>query len=104
MTIQRIFSALFVMATLLLPGAANSTVLALPGSNGMSTGTYNSFEVYSLELLEKCAAAGDPRCLPAGPFDVQSSPGQISDQAIILTSANGMSNFTSPFANRIHGG
>ena len=78
--------------------SAQATVLALPTSNAMSTGTYNSFEVYSLDLLKQCAAAGDPRCLPAGPFPVQSSPGQIADQPVVLTSSSGYGgNMTSPF-------
>lgn len=81
--------------------SAQATVLALPTSNAMSTGTYNSFEVYSLDLLEQCAAAGDSRCLPSGPFPVQSSPGVagIADQPVVLTSSSGYGgNITSPFA------
>lgn len=79
--------------------SAQATVLALPTSNEMSTGTYNSFEVYSLDLLKQCAAAGDTRCLPSGPFPVQSSPGQIADQAVVLTSSEGYNgNIPSPFA------
>lgn len=78
--------------------SAHATLLALPTSNPMSTGTYNSFEVYSLDLLQQCATALDPRCLPAGPFPVKSSPGQIADQAVVLTSSNGYGgNITSPF-------
>lgn len=86
---------------LLIPfigGAASATTLTLPGANPMSAGQYNSFSVYSLDLLDQCAAAGDPRYLPAGPLPVAASPGQIAGDAIVLTSANGMSNFTSPFA------
>lgn len=82
----------------LTAASAQATVLALPTSNAMSTGTYNSFEVYSLDLLRQCATAGDPRCLPAGPFPVQSSPGQIADQPVVLTSSSGYGgNMTSPF-------
>jgi hypothetical protein len=92
------FRQLLVSCAVLLGGAANSTSLVLPEANVMSVGVYNSFNVYSLDLLAKCSAALDPRCLPTVGLDVASSPGQISDQAIILTSANGMSNFTSPFA------
>jgi hypothetical protein len=77
---------------------ANATVLSLPGSNAMSTGQYNSFTVYSLDLLEKCAAALDPRCLPSTGLPVQSAPGQINDQAVVLQTADGQSNFPSPFA------
>jgi hypothetical protein len=86
------------LITSFVGGAASATTLTLPTANPMSVGQYNSFNIYSLDLLKQCAAANDPRCLPSGPLPVSSSPGQISDDAIVLTSANGMSNFPSPFA------
>lgn len=86
------------LGMLLISGAAQGTVLQLPYANEMSVGLYNSFNVYSLDLLEQCATAGDTRCLPSGPFPVQSSPGQIADQAIILTNNNGSDNFP-PFTS-----
>ncbi|MFC0251318.1 PEP-CTERM sorting domain-containing protein [Massilia consociata] len=66
----------------------------------MSVGTYNGFNIYSLDLLKQCAQAGDARCLPSSGLPVQSSPGQIADQAVILGGSNGMTNFrNSPFPN-----
>lgn len=91
-------SALLSLGVALCATSAQATVLTLPASNAMSTGTYNSFEVYSLDLLRQCANAGDPRCLPSGPFPVQSSPGQIGSQPVILTSSQGYGgNITNPF-------
>ncbi len=83
-------------SALLLGSVANATVLNLPDANEMSVGLYNNFNVYSLDLLKKCAA--DIRCQPQSGIPVASSPGQISDQAIVLQSANGFSNFPTPFA------
>lgn len=78
-------------------GMAQATVLNLPAANEMSVGVYNDFNVYSLDLTRKCAAAGDVRCLPASGLPVQSAPGIIADQAVVLQSADGQSNFTNPF-------
>lgn len=96
---MKLFRASIFSCLALLAGVSQATQLTLPAANAMSVGAYNNFNVYSLELLQKCAAAGDPRCLPSGPLPVQSGPGQIKDDAIVLASANGLSNFTSPFAN-----
>ncbi|TFW17724.1 PEP-CTERM sorting domain-containing protein [Massilia arenosa] len=93
------FAAVCLMSLAGLAPAAQATTLQLPDPNPLISTNYNAFTVYSLDLLNTCSAAGDARCLPGGPYPVASSPGQISDQAIVLTSANGMSNFTSPFAN-----
>lgn len=98
MNIRHLIEKSFSAAAMLACTTASATVLDLPDANAMSVGVYNSFNVYSLDLLEQCAAAGDARCLPAGPLPVQSSPGNIADQAIVLQSANGHSNFPSPFA------
>jgi hypothetical protein len=78
-------------------GFASATMLTLPTPNSYEGQLFNNFNVYSLDLLQKCAA--DPRCQPQAGVPVASGPGQIADQAIVLTSANGMSNFTSPFAS-----
>lgn len=78
--------------------AAHATELLLPAANAMSVGLYGDFNVYSLDLLRQCAAAADPRCLPSSPFPVQSAPGKIKDDATVLQSAKGQSNFPSPFA------
>ena len=100
MKMQQAFLKSALFGAMLASGAASATTLLLPGPNEMSTGLYHDFEIYSLDLLEQCAAAGDLRCLPSGPFPVQSSPGQISDQAVVLTGSDGtqMNNVTSPFA------
>lgn len=78
--------------------ATNATTLLLPPANEITVGTFGDFSVYSLDLLEKCAAAGDPRCLPSGPYPVQSSPGQITPQLIIYRNSSGTqtNNYSSP--------
>ena len=83
-----------------LSSAAHATLLQLAPFNAFTTTTYNSFQIQSLYLNQQCAAALDPRCIPSGPYPVQSGPGQINDQAVILTGSNGqqMNNIPSPFA------
>jgi hypothetical protein len=78
--------------------AANATELLLPPANEITVGTYGDFSVFSLDLNETCAAALDPRCLPSGPYPVQSSPGQINTQLIIYRNSDGtqVDNYTSP--------
>jgi hypothetical protein len=80
--------------------SAQATVLQLAPVNSFTTTTYNSFQIQSLYLNDACSAAFDPRCIPSGPYPVASSPGQIADQAIILTGANGtqLNNIPDPFA------
>ena len=70
-------------AMVLTASIAQGQSLALPDPNVMSTGTYGDFLVYSLDLLQQCGAAGDPRCLPSGPFPVDSSAGQIAPYLLI---------------------
>jgi hypothetical protein len=77
---------------------AQATILTLPAPNVMSVSVYNDFDVYSLDLLKKCAAGGDIRCMPTVGVPVQSSPGIIADDVVVLQSADGHSNFPSPFA------
>jgi hypothetical protein len=91
MKILQLVSKALVAGAFLASGAAGATTLLLPSANEMSVGVYNSFDVYSLDLLAKCAA--DPRCQPQSGLPVQSSPGNISDQALVLQSANGQDNF-----------
>ncbi len=98
MNILKLVSRAVMASCLCAAGMATATVLDLPSANVMSTGLYNDFNVYSLDLLDKCAAAGDSRCLPSAGLPVQSSPGNIAGQAIVLQSADGHSNFPSPFA------
>lgn len=78
--------------------AANAQNLLLPPENQITVGTYGDFSVFSLDLNEKCAAAGDPRCLPSGPYPVQSGPGQINEQLIIYRNSSGtqVDNYSSP--------
>ncbi len=97
MKMPAVVRKLSALCLLLLGGAASATVLTLPTPNTYEGQLFNSFNVYSLDLLSKCAS--DPRCQPQSGVPVGSSPGNIADQAIVLTSANGMSNFTSPFAS-----
>ena len=99
MNIRHLIKKTFIAGALLACGVSQATVLDLPAANAMSVGVYNSFNVYSMDLLEKCAAAGDARCLPASGLPVQSAPGIIADQAVVLQSADGQSNFESPFAS-----
>lgn len=75
-----------------------ATVLQLAPINSFTTTTYNGFQIQSLDLNDKCSSALDPRCIPSGPYPVQSSPGQINDQAVILTGNNGnpMDNIGNP--------
>lgn len=98
MNIRHLVKSAFIAGALLAGSASQATILDLPAANEMSVGVYNSFNVYSMNLLEKCAAAGDARCLPSNGVPPASSPGSISDQAVVLQSADGHSNFTSPFA------
>ncbi|HEU4775309.1 MAG TPA: PEP-CTERM sorting domain-containing protein [Telluria sp.] len=87
-------SALIVAAAFTTAGVQASTV-TLPEANELSAGTYNDFTVYSLDLLKKCYL--DVRCQPQAGIPVASSPGTIKDQAIVLETADGQSNFTNPF-------
>ena len=82
------FYPLAAMACALSFGA-QATTLLLPPSNPLTVGVYGDFSVYSLDLLATCAAAGDPRCLPSGPYPVQSGPGQIQNQLIIYANSTG---------------
>lgn len=84
---------------MMISSAAHATVFQLAPINSFTTSTYNGFQVQSLDLDQKCAAANDPRCVPSGAYPVQSGPGQINDQAVVLTGSNGtqMDNMTSPF-------
>jgi hypothetical protein len=93
MKLIKFVSKALVAGTMLISGIASATELTLPGANEMSVGTYNDFNVYSLDLLEKCAA--DPRCQPQSGLPVASSPGDagIATQAIIVQATNGQDNF-----------
>lgn len=88
------------IAALALSAGAQATVLQLAPINSFTTTTYNGFQIQSLDLNEKCSSALDPRCIPSGPYPVQSAPGLINDQAVVLTGNNGvpMNNITSPFS------
>ena len=92
-------AALIVVSAALSTGLAQATVLQLAPINSLTTTTYNGFQVQSLNLIDQCSSAGDPRCLPSGSFPVKSSPGQISDQAVVLSGVQGtpIKNLPSPF-------
>ena len=94
-------AALIVVSATLSAGLAQATVLQLAPINSLTTTTYNGFQVQSLNLNDQCSSALDPRCLPSGPYPVKSSPGQISDQAIVLSGVPGnpIENMPSPFPN-----
>lgn len=96
MKIHQLVKKAFVAGAFLASGAAQATIVTLPATNEMSVGLYNNFNVYSLNLLEKCAAAMDSRCLPATGIPVASANGQIADQAVVLQKAGGQDN-TPPF-------
>lgn len=66
-------------------GLAQATLLQLAPINSLTTTTYNGFQIQSMDLNQKCSAALDARCLPSGPYPVQSSPGHIYDQLVILS-------------------
>ena len=91
MKIIKLASKALVAGALLVSGIASATELALPGANEMTVGVYNNFNVYSLDLLEKCAA--DPRCQFQSGLSVSSAVGNIADQAIVLQTADGQDNF-----------
>lgn len=95
MKLTSIIRKTLTLCAFLAGGAAHATVLTVPAPNSYEGQLFNGLNIYSLDLLNKCAS--DPRCQPQAGTPVASSPGNIADQAIILTSANGMSNFTSPF-------
>jgi hypothetical protein len=86
--ITKSFRSLAVGACLALLSSAASAVL-LPASNAMTTATYGDFQVYSLDLLAQCAAAGDSRCIPSGPYPISADAGFTKTQLTIFTGENG---------------
>ncbi|UUZ53923.1 hypothetical protein LP419_36045 [Massilia sp. H-1] len=97
MKLSKLLQGAMIAAALCATSQVRADPLDLPAANEMSTGTYNSFTVYSLDLLKSCSAALDPRCLPTNGIPVQSGPGQIADQAVVLQTADGQTNFPDPF-------
>ena len=83
------FAKAALFSAILASSGASATTLVMPAPNEMSAGLYHDFLVYSFDLLEQCADAGDLRCLPSGPLPVQSSPGNIADDVVIISGANG---------------
>lgn len=71
---------------LAVPLSANAG--ELPPPNELSAFYYGDFLVYSLELLDKCSADGDARCLPYD-ANVSGAPGQINNEVVILSGSNG---------------
>ena len=76
----------------LLSGTASAVLL--PGSNEMTTIQYGDFSVYSIDLLAQCAAAGDTRCLPGGPYPIAANAGFTKTQLTIFTGENGAPHLT----------
>lgn len=76
-------------ATGALIGAVPAHAVVLPSSNVMSTVQYGDFAVYSLDLLQQCVGALDSRCLPGGPFPVESNAGFTKTQLTVLTGEAG---------------
>lgn len=99
MKLSVLIKSVMLSGAILFSAGARADAIDLPAPNEMSTGTYNSFLVYSLDLLKQCAAAGDTRCLPSTGLPVHSGPGQIADQAVVLQTADGQTNFPDPFAD-----
>lgn len=87
-SIRKLLKSLATGACLALLSGTASAVL-LPGSNEMTTVQYGDFSVYSLDLLKQCADAGDPRCIPSGPYPIASNAGFTSTQLTIFTGENG---------------
>lgn len=80
-----------------------ASAVLLPGSNVMTTAQYGDFEVYSLDLLQQCAAANDSRCIPSGPYPVEANGGFTKTQLVIMTGENGnpqTTNQPEPLPNR----
>jgi hypothetical protein len=94
MNILKLVTKAVAASALLAAGVASATVLTLPAQNEMSVGVYNDFNVYSLDLLDKCAA--DPRCQPQSGIPVHSSPGSITGDVVVLQTADGQTNFPNP--------
>ena len=94
-------AAIMVVSAALSAGLAQATVLQLAPINSFTTTTYNGFQVQSLNLIDQCSAALDQRCLLSGPYPVKSGPGQIFDQAIVLSGVGGKpaNNMPIPFPN-----
>lgn len=98
-SVKVIKTTLIAVGATLISGLAQATLLQLAPINVLTTSTYNDFQIQSLYLNDACVTANDPRCIPSGPYPVLSGPGQIADQAVILTGNNGnnTNNITSPF-------
>jgi hypothetical protein len=84
------------VATGLCALTAHASALVLPGANEITATQYGDFVVYSLDLLEQCFNAGDPRCAPfegtpppAGTTRVDSGPGQLQNKIVIMTGPAG---------------
>jgi len=97
MKLSKVIQSAMLAAAVFATAGAHATTVQLPAPNYLSAGTYNDFTVYSLDLLKKCYL--DPLCQPQAGIPVASAPGTIKDQAIVLETANGQSNFTNPFPN-----
>lgn len=79
-----IVTAAFLAATALASGASAAPVYPVP-QEGVTSLTFGDFTVYSLAYLNYRATGS----ATSGPFEVQSTPGQIQDLIVVATGANG---------------
>lgn len=86
---SRVAQSVLAAGVLAVSMQGHAAPLLLPGSNVMTTVQYGDFAVYSLDLLEKCAGAGDPRCLPSGPYPVAANAGFTQTQLVVMTGESG---------------
>lgn len=86
-----------VVGSVLAALSGTASAVWLPASNALSTTQYGDFSIYSLDLLQACAA--DPRCQPSGPLPIAANAGWTKDQLVIMSGENGgphTTNFPSP--------
>lgn len=86
-----------VVGSFLAALSGTASAVWLPASNEMSTTQYGDFSIYSLDLLQSCAA--DPRCQPSGPLPIEANAGWTKNQLVIMSGENGgpqTTNFPSP--------
>lgn len=92
-TLQGLARKTFVVCAMVISGLGQATTLTLPAPNSYMGQTFNGFNAYSLDLLDKCKAT-DPRCQPTtGSFPVDANTGSLFPQLLVIT------NQTNPNSN-----